>query len=113
MAKKTKKSPDFFEENPFDPVSAAIGDGQKLRPVAAGKSAAGEKRKAGFYLSTRILERFNRNFYELKLQGRPIDNKSALLEAVIDFALDDIERAAESRILKRLQTTCLRHKSLD
>jgi hypothetical protein len=113
MAKKTKKSPDFFEENPFDPVNAAIGDGQKLRPAVAGKAAAAEKRKAGFYLSTRILERFNRNFYELKLQGRPVENKSALLEAVIDFALDDIEQAADSRILKRLQTTSPRHKSLD
>jgi hypothetical protein len=113
MAKKTKKSPDFFEENPFDPVNAAIGDGQKLRSAATGKGAASEKRKAGFYLSNRILERFNRNFYELKLQGRPVENKSALLEAVIDFALDDIEQAADSRILKRLQTTFLRHKSLD
>jgi hypothetical protein len=104
MAKKTKKSPDFFEENPFDPVNAAIGDGQTQRSALVGKGAAAEKRKAGFYLSTRILERFNRNFYELKLQGRPVENKSALLEAVIDFALDDIEQAAGSRILKRLQT---------
>lgn len=104
MARLTKKSPDFFEENPFDPVNAAIGDKQKPRPDSTGKGAAPEKRKAGFYLSARILERFNRNFYELKLLGRPIENKSALLEAMIDFALDDIEKAGDSRILERLQT---------
>ncbi|MFZ0614196.1 MAG: hypothetical protein WAM73_18280 [Desulfobacterales bacterium] len=106
MARKTRKSPEFFEENPFDPVDAAIGDTQKPRSTDP-RGAAPEKRKAGFYLSARILERFNRNFYELKLQGRPVENKSALLEAVIDFALDDIERAGESLILKRLQSSAL------
>jgi len=106
MARKTRKSLEFFEENPFDPVNAAIGDAPKPRSDD-GKGAVPEKRKAGFYLSARILERFNRNFYELKLQGRPVDNKSALLEAVIDFALDDIERAGDSRILKRLQASAL------
>ena len=58
----------------------------------------------------RILERFNRNFYELKLQGRSVENKSALLEAVIDFALDDIDQGADSRISETSQRSNRLHR---
>ncbi len=103
MAKRTKKSPDFFEDNPFDPVSAATGTAPKARSGSAGKDSKPPKRKVGFYLSANVLERFNRSFYELKLQGQSIENKSALLEVVLDFALDDIDRAEESCILRSIE----------
>ena len=103
MAKRTKKSPEFFEDNPFDPVNAATGTVPKTRSGSVGRDPRPPKRKVGFYLSATVLERFNRSFYELKLQGQSIENKSALIEAVLDFALDDIERGGESRILKRLE----------
>ncbi len=48
MAKKTKKSPDFFEENPFDPVNAAIGDGQKQRSALPAKGPQRKSARPGF-----------------------------------------------------------------
>jgi hypothetical protein len=65
------------------------------------KGAADEKQKAGFYLSKTTLTRFNRTFYALKLEGVSVLNKSALLEAALAFALDDIEKGGGSEVLKR------------
>ena len=61
------------------------------------------KKKAGFYLSMDIIERFNRKFYELKLAGIAIDNKSTLLELALAFALDDLDKGGKSRVLQRLR----------
>ena len=99
MAKKKRDSHDFFEESPIDPMAAATASDPNRRHLPGDASAAGQKQKAGFYLSRRILGRFNRKFHELKMEGRAIANKSALLEAALDFALDDIDRAADSKIL--------------
>ena len=104
MAKRTKKSPDFFEHNPFDPVNAATGTAHKTRSGEANRGPRPQKRKVGFYISAKMLERFNRSFYELKLKGQSIENKSALLEAVLEFALDDIDRGDDSQILKGFQS---------
>jgi hypothetical protein len=51
-----------------------------------------------------IIERFNRKFYELKLAGIAIDNKSTLLELALAFALDDLDKGAKSRVLRRLDS---------
>jgi len=102
MAKQTNKPPDFFEENPFDPVSAASGNSQKNPQESIKKKVDEQKRKAGFYLSTKILDRFNRKFYELKLEGLSIVNKSTLLEAALSFALDDMDKGNRSKILSNL-----------
>jgi hypothetical protein len=103
MAKRMKKSPDFFEHNPLDPVNAATGTADKPRSRTANSGLKPQKRKVGFYLSESLLERFNRSFYELKLKGQSIENKSALLEAVLEFALDDIDRGDDSHIIKGFQ----------
>lgn len=103
MAGKTKDNPDFFEENPFDAVKAATGSRHKDRQGRTVKSTGAEKRKAGFYLSTQLLDRFNRKFYELKLEDVSIENKSALLEIALTFALDDIDRGKQSRVLQSLE----------
>lgn len=92
MASDPKNPPDFFEPSPLDPVQSATGG----RPPAAAP-----KKKAGFYLSLEVLNRFERKFYELKLAGVPVGTKSALLEAALKFALDDLDRNPESRVLKR------------
>ena len=99
MAKIRRDSDDFFEECSIDPLAAATGSDPNPRLRPGGASAAGQKQKAGFYLSRRVLGRFNRKFHELKMEGNAIANKSALLEAALDFALDDIDRAADSKIL--------------
>jgi hypothetical protein len=89
-----KNSPaDFFEESPLDPIQAAIG----------GKPAPVAKKKAGFYLSIKLLDRFTMKFHELKLAGIPIENKSALVEAALNFALDDIDQREQSRVLQSLR----------
>jgi hypothetical protein len=56
--------------------------------------------KAGFYLSDNLLDRFSTRFYGLKLASVPVENKSALLEAALAFAAEDLDRGADSRILR-------------
>jgi len=93
-ASDNKTIPDFFDEKRMDPVSVATG-----RP--ASKSAV-PKRKAGFYFSEALLDRFNRKFHQLKLDGVPVENKSALAEMALHFALDDMDRGEASQLLRRL-----------
>ena len=93
MVSNPKKPPDFFEPSPLDPMQSATGG------RAAGAPAP--KKKAGFYLSLDVLDRFERKFYELKLAGAPVGNKSNLLEAALNFALDDLDRNPHSRVLSR------------
>ena len=95
MAVDRKSTPEFFDDDVFDPVRAATG-GERNR-------ASAKKRKAGFYLSIDLLERFNRKFHELKLEGVLIDNKSSLIEAALSFALDDIDRGENSNVLEKLK----------
>jgi len=112
MATGRKKTPDFFEDDGFDPVDTATGYAPRspedeITPSAA--SAKQEppggvtaKKKAGFYLSVDILNRFTHKFHELKLAGAAIDNKSTLLEAVLGYALDDLDKGEKSQVLKKI-----------
>ena len=120
MADSRKITPDFFEDSELDPVDLATGSqgnsrsqasGPVSRPASAadvsrsknmqaGAGSAVAKKKAGFYLSADILNRFNLKFYELKLSGVAIDNKSNLLELMLGFALDDMDKGEQSRILR-------------
>lgn len=93
MANDPKTPPDFFEPSPLDPIQLATGG------HAPGTTIP--KKKAGFYLSLDVLTRFERKFYELKLAGAPVGNKSSLLEAALNFALDDLDRNPQSRVLNR------------
>jgi hypothetical protein len=102
MADKTKDVPDFFEENPLDPVDSATGNGFGGRRKFQRKSGGPPKQKAGFYLSKAVLERFNRKYYELKLAGISVENKSTLLEIALNYALDDIDKGHQSHVLKNL-----------
>ena len=110
MATGRNKLPDFFNEEGIDPVESATGKRQPLsedndtssgKDVKTGMSA---KKKAGFYLSMEILERFTLKFHELKLAGIPIDNKSTLLELALRFALDDLDKGEKSRVLQSLRS---------
>jgi hypothetical protein len=91
MVSDPKTPPDFFEPSPLDPIQSATG--------GRAPAAATPKKKAGFYLSLDVLNRFERKFYELKLAGVPVGNKSSLLEAALNFALDDLDRDPQSRVL--------------
>ena len=93
-ASDNKEIPDFFDENHMDPVAVATGRGRAKKNIP--------KRKAGFYFSETLLDRFNRKFHQLKIDGVPVENKSALAEQALAFALDDMERGAASAFLKRL-----------
>lgn len=121
MAAKEKKTPDFFKDESFDPIEVATGPGRPGGPDRSqaqdsegpshshaagaaikkpGVSQAVHKKKAGFYISVELLNRFNRKFYELKLAGAAIENKSALVELALAFALDDLDKGTKSRVLK-------------
>lgn len=89
-ASKQKKSPDFFEEHVLDPMSTASRNQSPRKPVP--------KKKVGYYLSLAVLERFNRRFHQMKMDGVPIENKSAFVEVALSYALDDLEKGAESQI---------------
>jgi hypothetical protein len=94
------EKPDFFENIAFDPVMAAIGSGEKDSDRNSSLEEK-KKKKAGFYLSLDVLDRFTRKFHELKLAGMQIENKSAFVEAAILFALDDIDKGSESKVLQK------------
>ena len=110
MATGRNKLPDFFNEDGIDPVESATGKRQPFsedNDTSSGKdvkTGISTKKKAGFYLSKEILERFNLKFHELKLAGIPIDNKSTLLELALRFALDDLDKGGKSRVLQRLRS---------
>jgi hypothetical protein len=110
MATGKNKLPDFFSEDGIDPVESATGNQQPLPEVSDtssgkdAKSGVPTKKKAGFYLSKEIIERFNFKFHELKLAGIAVDNKSTLLELALAFALDDLDKGAKSRVLQRLRS---------
>jgi hypothetical protein len=110
MATGRNKLPDFFSENGIDPVESATGKRQPLpegNATSTGKDAKtgmSAKKKAGFYLSKEIINRFNFKFHELKLAGIAIDNKSTLLELALAFALDDLDKGKKSRVLQRLRS---------
>jgi hypothetical protein len=95
MAVDRKSAPEFFDDDGFDPVRAATG-GNRNRTSA-------KKRKAGYYLPNDLIDRFDRKFHELKLEGILIDNKSSLIEAALMFALDDIDRGKTSNVLKKFK----------
>jgi len=115
MAVCKKQPPDFFNEEAFDPVEVATGQGgpretpgsvgpqsQDL-PASAHIGPAVKKKKAGFYLSVELLDRFARKFYELKLAGAAIKNQSALMELALSFALDDLDKGIKSQVLKTVR----------
>jgi hypothetical protein len=107
MATGRSKTPDFFDEDGLDPVETATGYPQSS-PDGRSTSQSGPtgamaaKKKAGFYLSVDILNRFTLKFHELKLAGVAIENKSTLLEAALGFALDDMDKGQGSRVLRKL-----------
>ena len=90
MMSDPKELPDFFDPHPIDPVSSATGSPKT--PLSK------PKKKAGFYLSERLLQRFNRRYHQMKLDGTAIGNKSALVEIALNFALDDLDKGESSKI---------------
>jgi len=94
MESKKNSSPDFFEDHWFDAVATAT----RTRPL----EPAMRKKKAGFYINEELLERFTRKFHELKLAGVSIENKSALLELALNYALDDLDKGEHSYLLQQL-----------
>ncbi len=94
MVSKKNSSPDFFEDNWIDPVATATRNRNLDRTV--------RKKKAGFYINEALLDRFTRKFHELKMAGIPVENKSALLELVLSYALDDIDKGDQSALLQQL-----------
>ncbi len=113
MAARSKDTPDLFADTALDPVESATGYGRSLSqsndtgpfsvssPGLADNSVS--KKKAGFYLSVDVLQRFTLKFHELKLAGVAIDNKSTLLELALSFALDDMDKGKASRVLRKLK----------
>ena len=88
---RENKPPDIFDDNPVDPMAVATR--------LPRKKASPPKKKAGFYISEPLLDRFNRRFHQLKLDGVPIENKSALVEIALTFALDDLDKGDQSILL--------------
>ncbi len=113
MAARSKDTPDLFADTALDPVESATGYGKPparskdTGPPSAARSgltdSATTKKKAGFYLSVDVLQRFTLKFHELKLAGVAVDNKSTLLELALAFALDDMDKGKNSRVLQQLK----------
>ena len=101
MATRRKNVPDLFADTSLDPVESATGY-QKPPPPSQRVVNTAAKKKAGFYLSVDIIERFTLKFHEIKLAGLAVDNKSTLLELALSFALDDMDKGNNSRVLQKL-----------
>lgn len=82
MAKSKNEKPVFLHDAGFDPLIAAV----------RGENKDYDKKKAGFYLSNTLLERFDKVFYTLKIEGNKVDNKSALVELLLKYGLDVLEK---------------------
>ena len=95
-ASEQNKYPDFFEDHHLDPLATATGS-------RASRATPKAKKKAGFYLSEELLERFNRCYHQMKLEGAAIENKSALLEKALAFALDDLQKGRQSKLRTDLE----------
>lgn len=95
-ASEQNKSPDFFEDHHLDPLTTATGS-------RSSRAAPKAKKKAGFYLSEELLDRFNRCFHQMKLEGAAIENKSTFLEKALEFALDDLEKGRQSKLKVALE----------
>lgn len=91
---RRNEPPDIFDDNPVDPMTVAIRSPRKKAPLP--------KKKAGFYISESLLDRFNRRFHQLKLDGVPIENKSALVEIALTLALDDLDKGDQGILLAAL-----------
>ena len=102
MADRSKTTPDLFTDRSLDPVESATGY-EKPSPSLKRSVNNVSKKKAGFYLSVDVLQRFTHKFHELKLAGVAIDNKSTLLELALSFALDDMDKGNNSRVLQKLR----------
>lgn len=105
MASEKNRSADFFDDSAFDPVSTAIGTADSRNADALSsrkKTVAPPKKKAGFYLSIDMLDRFNRKFHELMLAGVNVDNKSTFVEALLTYALDELDQGDDGGVLKTL-----------
>lgn len=98
MGTEKEHSIDFFDDSEFDPVSTAVGNEAGEDLTSRKKDGGIPKKKAGFYLSIDMIDRFNRKFHELKLAGVDIDNKSTFLEILMTVALEDLDRDDDSRV---------------
>jgi hypothetical protein len=94
-ASDQKKSPDFFEEHELDPLTTATGKHKQGPPAT--------KKKAGFYLTEALLDRFNHRFHQMKLDGMAVENKSALVEIALAYALDDLDKGESSVLVASLR----------
>lgn len=92
---RQKNPPDIFDDDPVDPMTVATRSSRI--------KASPPKKKAGFYISQPLLDRFNRRFHQLKLDGVPIENKSALVEIALAFALNDLDKGDKSILLVALK----------
>lgn len=101
MATRNKNIPDLFPDNALDPVESATGHRDPSPPARKAANTAAKK-KAGFYLSVDVLQRFTLKYHELKLAGVAVDNKSTLLELALSYALDDLDKGSSSRLLQKL-----------
>ncbi len=93
--------PDLFADTSLDPVESATGYHKTPLPSQRAVNPA-VKKKAGFYISVDLLQRFTLKYHELKLAGVAVDNKSILLELALSFALDDMDKGNNSQVLKKL-----------
>lgn len=101
MATRRKNIPDLFADTSLDPVESATGYQKTPLPSQRAVNPA-VKKKAGFYISVDLLQRFTLKYHELKLAGVAVDNKSTLLELALSFALDDMDKGNNSQVLKKL-----------
>lgn len=60
-----------------------------------------DKRKAGFYLTQKTIDRLEKSYLLLKLDAVPVLNKSQLVEMALEMLFDDLSRK-DSKVRAKL-----------
>ena len=117
-----KQTPSFFDEDEaLDPVKAATFspkgrahkeknegelDDTSIEPnthSAKKISKIEKKKKAGYYFKPSNINRFEKAFLEIQLNGHWKGRQSEFMEAILEFGLVDLESGDQSEILKKLK----------
>lgn len=61
-----------------------------------------QKKKVSYYLLETLAELFDKAFYSLKMAGAPLKNKSEFMASMVSFALSDLEKGENSKLLKKI-----------
>jgi hypothetical protein len=112
-----KETPSFFDDDGgFDPIAVASKSPKKTRqkpqappkPIKTSTEAQKhravdkKKKKVGYYFKPSNIERYEKQFLQIQLDGHWKGKTSTFIETIVEYGLEDLE-SENSQILERLK----------